>query len=127
MKKSEKSRVYRNPRASMQSFRNYDKMFSSMSNEEWIFESQARYYKNIVSGSPGFISITNKRLVFEPAKTSILGHMLEIDLKNITKVKKTARFLIPNSFKILTNNGTSYLFTTWSRNSIVQLLKKLKL
>ena len=125
MKKTKDSRTYRSPRASMQSFRNYDKMFPSMRDEEWIFEAQARYYEAIERGSPGFISITNKRLVFEPAKTSILGLMLEIDLNNIAKVKKTARLLIPNSFKIITNRGTSYLFTTWKRNSIVQLLNKL--
>ena len=125
MKKIKDSRTYRFPRASMQSFRNHDKMFESKKDEEWILEAQVRYYENILNGSPGFISITNKRLVFEPATTSILGLMLEIDLNNIARVKKTARLLIPNSFKIITNRGTSYLFTTWKRHSIVQILNKL--
>jgi hypothetical protein len=111
----------------MLSFRDESKMYESLSGEEWIWESQARLSVKIagfpLGGAPGFISVTNKRVVFEPAKTSITGAMAEIDFQNIEKVQKTCNFLIfPNSFKIFTKDGKCYKFTTWSRNAIVKLL-----
>ena len=76
-------------------------------------------------GAPGFISVTNKRVVFEPAKTSVTGAMVEIRIQDIATVKKTWNLLVfPNSLKIFTKDGTCYKFTTWSRNAIVELLKE---
>ena len=107
----------------MQSFRNEEKMYMSLPSEEWIFEAQARLWGDL-GYSPGFISITNKRVVFEPGKASLLSSMLEININNILKIDKTYNLLIiPNSFKIFTKDGSNYKFLTWSRNFIVKILK----
>ena len=121
-------RTYKRPRASMLSFRDESKMYESLPGEEWILEAQARLSVKIagfpVGGAPGFISVTTKRVVFEPAKTSVTGAMAEIELQNIARVQKTCNFLfLPNSMKIFTKDGTCYKFTTWSRNAIVTLLE----
>ena len=122
------TRTYKLTRASMLSFRNESKMYDSLPDEKWILEAQARLSVKIggfpAGGAPGFISVTNKRVVFEPAKTSITGAMAEIKLQDIEKVQKTCNLLaLPNSFKIFTKDGKCYKFTTWSRNAIVELLE----
>ena len=122
------TRKYKRPRASMLSLRDESKMYESLPGEEWILEAQARLSVKIAGfpagGAPGFISVTTKRVVFEPAKTSITRATAEIELQNIAKVQKTCNLLVlPNSFQIVSEDGACYKFTTWSRNAIVKLLE----
>jgi hypothetical protein len=123
------TRTYTRPRASMLWLRDESKMYDALPAEEWILEAQARLSVKIgglpAGGTPGFLSVTSKRVVFEPAKTSVTGATVEIALEEIAKVKKTWNLLIfPNSLKIFTRDGTCYKFTTWSRNAIVELLQE---
>ena len=101
-------------------------MLSSKDGEEWLFEAQARYNKEFFNTIPGFISLTNKRLVFEPAITSVINSsILDIDLKHISNIKKTSGLIfLPNSFKVYINDGKSYSFTTWKRDFIISILNK---
>ena len=122
------TRKYKRPRASMLSLRDENKMYESLPDEEWILEAQARLSVKVAGipagGAPGFISVTTKRVVFEPAKTSVTKTAVEIKLQNISRVQKTCNLLfLPNSLKIFTKDGTCYKFTTWSRNAIVTLLE----
>lgn len=122
------TRTYKCPRASMLSLRDESKMYESLPGEEWILEAQARLSAKIAGfpagGAPGFVSVTNRRVVFEPAKTSVTGATAEIEIQNIATVQKTCNLLVlPNSLKIFTEDGTCYKFTTWSRNAIVELLE----
>ena len=96
------SRAYKYGRASMQSLRSTDKMYECLPKEEWILESQAKFYCYTLSGSPGFLSLSNQRIVFEPAVTSLVHpRMIEIKLNEIDLVKKTRHlFVFPNSFLI---------------------------
>ncbi len=121
------TRTYTRPRASMLSLRDESKMYESLPGEEWILEAQARLSVKMAGlpagGAPGFISVTSKRVVFEPAKTSVTSATAEIKIQDITKVKKTWNLMVfPNSFNIYTQDGECYKFTTWSRNAIVELL-----
>jgi len=122
------TRTYKRARASMLSLRDESKMYESLPGEDWILEAQARLSVKIAGfpagGAPGFISLTTKRVVFEPAKTSVTRATAEIELQNIAKVHKTRNLLIlPNSFTIVSKDGIRYKFTTWSRNAIVKLLE----
>ena len=72
------SRTYKYPRASLQSFRDEKNMFSELPNEKWIYEAHARHYPNVINGSPGFLSFSNKRFVFEPSTSSLMGSPIEI-------------------------------------------------
>lgn len=110
----------------MQSLRNKQKMYQSLPDEKWILESQSRMSTGF-GGAPGFLSISNKRIIFEPAKTSITRAMAEIKIENILRAKKTRNLLIiPNSIKFFTKDGRSYKFTitAWKRDKIIELLKK---
>ena len=84
-------RTYTQARASMLSLRDESKMYESLPGEEWILEAQARLSVKILGfpagGAPGFISVTNKRIVFEPAKTSVTGATAEIPIQDIVKIK----------------------------------------
>ena len=122
------NRTYKHGRASMQSFRDESKMYETLLGEEWILEAQARLSVKLAGvragGTPGFISISNKRIVFEPAKTSVTGATVEIALESISQVKRTWNLLVfPNSLKVFTKDGKIHKFTTWSSNAIVALLE----
>jgi hypothetical protein len=91
MVKSE-DRSYKCPRASMLALRDESKMFESLPEEEWLLEAQARLSVKIAGfpagGAPGFVSVSNLRIVFEPAKTSITGATADIRIETIERVKK---------------------------------------
>ena len=115
----------------MQSLRDENKVFKTLPEEEWILEAQARLSVKIAGfpagGAPGFVSVSNKRVVFEPARTSVTRATAEILLDEIVQVKRTWNALIfPNSLKIITRDGERYKFTTWSRNAIVNLIENPK-
>jgi len=117
------TRSYKYPRASLQNYRDEKNMFSDLPGEQWIYEAQARHYPNVINGSPGFLSLSNKRFVFEPSTASIMGSPIEIPLDNILELKKTRRLLIiPNSIKIICKDGSNYSFLTWGRNKFYDLL-----
>lgn len=123
------SRTYSCPRASMLSLRDKSKMFESLPCEEWLLEAQARLSVKMAGlpagGAPGFVSVTNLRVVFEPAKTSVTSAMADIRMDDIERVRKTCNLLIiPNSLKIFLKDGTCHKLTTWSRNAIVDLIIK---
>ena len=92
------TRTYKCPRASMLSLRDESKMYESLPGEEWILEAQARLSVKIAGfpagGAPGFVSVTNRRVVFEPAKTSVTGATAEIEIQNIATVQKTCNLLV---------------------------------
>lgn len=122
-----KQRTYKCPRASMQSLRDESKMVDSLPGEEWALEAQARLSVNLAGfpagGAPGFVSVSNLRVVFEPAKTSVTGATADIRIKDIERVWMSRNMLVfPNSVKILTKSGTCHKLTTWSRNAIVDLV-----
>jgi len=104
-------------------------MFESLPGEEWLLEAQARLSVKMAGfpagGAPGFVSVTNLRVLFEPAKTSVTGATADIRMENIERVKKTWNLLVfPNSIKIFLKDGTCHKFTTWSRSAIVDLVSK---
>lgn len=122
-------RTYKCPRASMLWLRDESKMFESLPGEEWILEAQARFSVKMAGlpagGAPGFVSVSNLRVVFEPAKTSITGATADIRMEDIKRVTRTWNMLVfPNSLKIFTKDGTCHKLTTWSRNAIVDLVNK---
>ena len=121
------SRNYKYSRSSMGDLRNHRKMFTSKDGEEWLFETQAGYSKYYFYTIPGFISLSNKRLVFEPAITSITSsNMIEVSLLNISSIERTNRLiLLPNSFKVFVSDGTSHSFITWKREVIFSILNKI--
>ncbi len=123
------SRIYKCSRASMLSLRDESKMFRSLPGEEWLLEAQARLSVKIAGfpagGAPGFVSVSNMRLVFEPAKTSVTRATADIRMVDIERMKKTCNLLVfPNSLKIFLKDGTRYKLTTWSRNAIVNLISE---
>lgn len=123
-----RNRTYKCGRASMLSFRDESKMYETLPGEEWILEAQARLSVKVAGvpagGAPGFVSVSNKRVIFEPAKASVTGATAEIALENIDRVKRTWNLLVfPNSLKIFTKDGKCHKLTTWSRNAIVTLLE----
>ncbi len=113
----------------MLSLRDENKMFESLPGEEWLLEAQARLSVKIsgfpIGGAPGFVSVTNIRVVFEPAKTSVTGATADIRMQDIKNVKRTCNLLVfPNSLKIFLKGGTCYKITSWNRNTIVDLVRK---
>lgn len=121
-------RNFKSPRASMQSFRDENKMFKTLAGEEWILEAQARLSVKMAGipagGAPGFVSVSNKRVVFEPARTSVTRATAEILLDEVVEVKRTWNaFVFPNSLEIITRGGDRYKITTWSRNAISKLIE----
>lgn len=124
-----KSRIYKCSRASMLSLRDESKMFESLPDEEWLLEAQARLSVKIAGfpagGAPGFVSVTNMRVVFEPAKTSITRATADMRMQDIERMKRTCNLIVfPNSLKIFLKDGTCYKLTTWSRNAIADLISK---
>ena len=121
-----RNKSYKYGCTSMSLLRQKDKIYNSLISEEWLFESQAKFNQNLIGGSSGFLSLSNMRLVFEPALTSLMSPMVDISINDIILVKKTCNLLIfPNSFQIVTKNN-KYKFTTWSRNMFINLLKDLR-
>ena len=122
------SRNYKYSSSSMVSFRNKRNMFTSIDDEEWLFETQARYSKHVFNTIPGFISLSNKRLVFEPSIASITSsNMITIDLLKISSIKRTNKLiLLPNSFKVFSTDGKTYSFITWKRELLFSILNKIK-
>jgi hypothetical protein len=112
----------------MQSFRDQSKMVDSLPAEEWELEAQARLSVTLAGfpagGAPGFVSVSNLRVVFEPAKTSLTGATADIRMEDIKRVWTTWNLVFPNSLKILTKDGVCHKLTTWKRNDIVTLLTK---
>lgn len=107
--------------------RDESKMFESLPGEEWMLEAQARLSVKIggfpAGGAPGCVSVRNRRVLCEPAGTSITRAMAEIHIQDIATIWKTRNCLVlPNSFEIATKCGACYKFTSWSRNAIVALL-----
>jgi hypothetical protein len=122
-----KQRTYKRPRASLQSLRDESKMVDSLPGEEWELEAQARLSVKLAGfpagGAPGFVSVSNLRVVFEPAKTSVTRATADIRMADIERVWRTWNLpVFPNSLKILTKTGTCHNLTTWSRNAIVDLV-----
>ncbi len=121
------NRSYKCPRASMLSLRDEHAMFRSLPGEQWLLEAQARLSVTVgglpAGGAPGFVSVSNLRLVFEPAKTSITKRTLSILRNEIESVERGANlFVFPNALVIRTKDQQCIKLTTWSRNAIADLL-----
>jgi propanediol utilization protein len=99
-------------------------VFELKDGEMWILELPSRMLTEM-GGTPGYLKISNMRVVFVPGGMSVSKRAAEIPLRAISNVYLTTNLLIiPCSFRINTDSGMSYKFTTWRRNEAVAAINR---
>lgn len=99
-------------------------MFELKDGEKWILELPCRMLTE-VGGAPGYLKISNMRVVFVPGGMSVTKRTAEIPLGEISLVYPTNNLLIiPNSFRINTHSGMSYKITTWRSKEAVATINR---
>jgi hypothetical protein len=94
-------------------------------NESIKIKKAANLFRGF-EGVGGFLFVTNQKLIFEPHTLNIQRQPLEIDFKDIAKIKpRYTLYIISNGVSVIQKNGTEFKFVVWGRTSLITLLKSL--
>lgn len=77
--------------------------FELDTDEEIIFQSGANYFKGI-GAVGGFLTLTNKRLVFQSNYLNIQSHQLFIDLRDVVRFDRYKTLWIVNNGLLITTS-----------------------
>lgn len=87
-----------------------------------ILKKPANLFRGIEAVG-GWMSITNKRIIFNPHKLNIQKQPIEMLYSEILEVSKRNTFYcVPNGIKIKVKTGQQYKFVTWKRNALIKLI-----
>jgi hypothetical protein len=92
-------------------------------NEEILADGVANLFRGI-EGVGGRLTLTSRRVLFEPHAINLQRNPADILLSDIVEVRKRNTLgLIPNGLLIRTKAGVEYKFVLWDREKVMNLIE----
>ena len=92
--------------------------------ESFLARERANLFRGW-EGVGGMITVTDKRIIFQPHMFNIQRDVVEIPLKDIVDVRERSTYgLINNGMLVKTGSGQEYKFVLNNREKIINLIKQ---